>query len=100
VVCGRQIIKVRKSGVCRRSNIKVRRNPVWWTFEKLNFSMHLKGPQNQNFTILSSADSAVAGKLGRFQEETFSQIEIFLSGRDMKTVHLNVSGTNSRKHFY
>ena len=26
---------------------------------------------------------ADAGKLGRFQEETFSQIEIFVPGRDM-----------------
>jgi hypothetical protein len=37
---------------------------------------------------------AVAGKLGRFQEETFSQIEIFVPGRDMQPVHLNDSGTN------
>jgi hypothetical protein len=41
------------------------------------------------------SDKAVAGKLGRFQRKIFSEIENFVPGRDMQSVHQNDSGTNS-----
>ena len=38
---------------------------------------------------------SLAGKLGRSYQETQSEIENFVPGRDMKFVHRSTSGTNS-----
>ena len=46
-------------------------------------------------TAARQVDKAVTGKLGRFQRETFSEIENFVPGRDMQSVRLKDSGANS-----
>ena len=50
---------------------------------------------NQKPLWLIQRGRAVAGKLGRFQQEISSEIENSVPGRDMQSVHLNDSGTNS-----